>query len=306
MSRRPKRQPTELKEGDTQLGDAVTPAHEHSQTLPIQAIQMAANQPRRYFDPKKLAQLAESVQQHGILEPLLVRPLKGGLYELVAGERRYRAAQQIGLAELPVIVRELSDDEAIQLALIENLQREDLNSVEETEGILQLLSMKLNRPTDDVSKLLYRMQHAVKGNIAYNVMGDPDADLVQSVFASIGTMTWESFVNNRLPLLRLPDDVLNRLRQGQLEYTKAQAIARVKDNTRRLELLNQAVTEALSLSKIREQIRAEQSPTTDEIESLHHRMRSLSQKFRKSGILYDAKKRKQLEKLLAQVESLLI
>ncbi len=100
-------------------------------------------QPRRYFDAEKLEQL---VKQHGISEPLLVRPLPDNQYELVAGERRYRAAVKLELAEVPVVVRELNDTEALQLALVENLQREDLSAVEKTEGILQLLALKLNLP----------------------------------------------------------------------------------------------------------------------------------------------------------------
>ena len=88
---------------------------------------MPKKQPRRYFDPDRQAQLIKSVQEHGILEPLLVRPLADGLYELVAGERRYRAAQELGLKEVPVVIREFDDKQALQVALIENLQREDLN-----------------------------------------------------------------------------------------------------------------------------------------------------------------------------------
>jgi ParB family transcriptional regulator, chromosome partitioning protein len=99
-------------------------------------------QPRHYFDPEKLEQLVQSIAQHGILEPLLVRPLETNQYELVAGERRYRAALKLGLSEVPVVIRQLNDEEATQLALIENLQREDLNPIEETEGILQLLAFK--------------------------------------------------------------------------------------------------------------------------------------------------------------------
>jgi ParB family transcriptional regulator, chromosome partitioning protein len=109
-------------------------------TVSISKIRLPSHQPRRYFDPEKLQQLTDSIKQHGVLEPLLVRPLQQGEYELVAGERRYRAAQAGGLEIVPITVRELSDQEAIQLALVENLQREDLNPIEETEGVLELLT----------------------------------------------------------------------------------------------------------------------------------------------------------------------
>jgi ParB family chromosome partitioning protein len=95
------------------------------QTLPIDRIVTSASQPRRYFDSDKLEQLTQSVKEHGILEPLLVRSREDNKYELVAGERRYRAATAAGLTEVPVVIKELTDSEALQLALIENLQRED-------------------------------------------------------------------------------------------------------------------------------------------------------------------------------------
>ncbi len=124
------------------------------QTLPLAQIKLSPTQPRRYFDPDKLEQLTQSVKEHGILEPLLVRSLPDKKYELVAGERRYRAATAAGLTEVPVVVKELTDFDALQLALIENLQREDLNPVEETEGILQLLAMMLDSEREGVISLL--------------------------------------------------------------------------------------------------------------------------------------------------------
>jgi ParB family chromosome partitioning protein len=108
-------------------------------------IHLPQQQPRRYFDSDALKELVSSVRQHGILQPLLVRPLKEGGYELVAGERRYLAATEVGLTEVPVTVRELTNEEAFQFALIENLQRADLTPIEETEGILQLLALHLEQ-----------------------------------------------------------------------------------------------------------------------------------------------------------------
>ena len=107
---------------------------ESDSTLSLEKISLPASQPRHYFDSQKMSQLVASVEKYGILEPLLVRP-KGSRYELVAGERRYRAARKVGLVEIPVIIRELDDTEALAISLMENLQREDLNPVEETEGV---------------------------------------------------------------------------------------------------------------------------------------------------------------------------
>ena len=112
------------------------------------------SQPRRYFDPAKQEQLVQSVKQHGILDPLLVRPMPKNQYELVAGERRYRAAVALNLELVPVVIKQLSDQEALQLALVENLQREELNPVEETEGILQLLSLHLDSTELESRQLL--------------------------------------------------------------------------------------------------------------------------------------------------------
>ena len=234
----------------TLFGDVESPSAPNM--IVIARIRLPAQQPRRYFDPQKMEQLVLSVKEHGILEPLLVRTLdESDFYELVAGERRYRAAKEAGLTDVPAVIRNLTDEQAVQLALIENLQREDLNPIEETEGVLQLLALKLEMSVDEIPKLLYRMQHQAKGKVAHNVMGSSENEAVQAVFASLGTMTWESFVNNRLPLLNLPEDVLEALQQGKIAYTKAQVIARVKNEEQRRDLLKEAITQDLSLAQIK-------------------------------------------------------
>jgi len=231
----------------TLFGDVESPSAPNM--IVITRIRLPAQQPRRYFDPQKMEQLVLSVKEHGILEPLLVRTLdESDFYELVAGERRYRAAKEAGLTDVPAVIRNLTDEQAVQLALIENLQREDLNPIEETEGVLQLLALKLEMSVDEIPKLLYRMQHQAKGKVAHNVMGSSENEAVQAVFASLGTMTWESFVNNRLPLLNLPEDVLEALQQGKIAYTKAQAIARVKNEEQRRDILKEAIAQDLSFA----------------------------------------------------------
>ena len=102
--------------------------------LRIMEIEPNHNQPRKDFDEKALSELAESIEQHGVLQPLVVRPLENGSYQLVAGERRWRAARIAGLTEVPVVIKELTDEEVIEIAMIENLQREDLNPLEEALG----------------------------------------------------------------------------------------------------------------------------------------------------------------------------
>src|SRR4028118_245932 len=187
------------------LGE-VAPEAATQKAVAVTAIRLPPQQPRRYFDPDKLEQLVLSIKEHGILEPLLVRPRPGGEYELVAGERRYRAAQKLGLAEVPVVIRKLTDEEALALSLIENLHREDLNPVDRKSGILQLLSLKLNVAVEETISLLYRMQNEAKGKVTQNVLGSQSGEEVKSLFDSLGLMSWESFASSRLPLLKLPTE----------------------------------------------------------------------------------------------------
>lgn len=268
-------------------------------------IKLPDYQPRQYFDESKLEELAQTIKQHGVLEPLLVRKLANrNQYELVAGGRRYRAASKAGLTEVPVIVRELSDEQAIEIAIIENLQREDLNPVEETEGIINLLAKRLNIRTEEVSPLLHQLQKQLRGRSANNVIGSSKIELIQSVFDSLGLMELDSFISNRLPLLNLSKDILEALRAGKIEYTKAKAIARMTDEKTRIQLLQEAIASSLSLSQIQELVKAKQEPQQQS--ELKTRFDTTYKQAKKAKKLWnDAKKRKQLESLLAKLEKLI-
>ncbi|GAB1539191.1 ParB/RepB/Spo0J family partition protein [Scytonema sp. NUACC21] len=267
----------------------------------LDRIVMPSSQPRRYFDPQAMRSLLESVKCEGILMPLLVRPV-GDKYELVAGERRYRAAKDVGLTEVPATIREMSDTQAIQYALTENLQREDLNPVEETEGILDLLALRLSTDRAGVISLLNK-RAKVKRGLADNDVRPEEQLLVEEIFKSIGTMTPEAFRTHRLPLLNLPSDILNVLRSGSIEYTKAKEIAKIESLPDRTSLLEEALTQNLSLSKIREWVKAYQ-PSSESGE-LTKRMEDTYKKIKKSKVLDNPGKRKKLESLLAQMEALL-
>ena len=311
-------------------------------------IHLPPQQPRHYFDPHALNKLADSIKQHGILQPLLVRPLSSGGYSLVAGERRYRAATEAGLTEVPVVVKDLTTEAAWQLSLIENLHREDLNPVEETEGILQLLASSLSLPVSEVTLTLYRLQKAQKNKAnrtasdvmvkkkrdapraSHNVMGksvgspndpahnvmvtreetsrdaaNPELAVIESVFTSLGLMTWESFVKNRLPLLNLPEDITEALRAGKIAYTKAKAIAIVKDELERATLLKETIDEQLSLSQIKEKIKALHPQSDSETTEIPERLKVAYQKVKKTRIWEQPKKRKQIENLLTKLEALI-
>lgn len=275
------------------------------QSIAIELIQLPQKQPRRYFDPVKQAQLVKSIKEHGVLEPLLVRPVEGGKYELVAGERRYRAAQAVGLKDVPVVVREFDDRQALQVALIENLQREDLNPIEETEGILELLAIEIDGDADEVASILHRANHAKNRGqeLEENVFLQFQA--IESTLAGIGRFTAESFRTSRLPLLNLPAEVLMALREGKLEFTKARAIAQVKDEAQQAELLEKAITQKLSLGEIKRQIKSlkPEVETTSE-QMLADRCSEIGKRLRKPQSWSDRKKRDRITKLLDELDKL--
>ena len=315
MSPRPKKSTTTPK-SRTQLknvalfkdDDEPTRQSTSTKTLRLKQIVISSSQPRRYFDPNKLEQLTQSIKEHGILEPLLVRSLPNNKYELVAGERRYRASQRAELAEVPVVVKELTDTEALQLALIENLQREDLNPVEETEGILQLIALRENLAVDEVISRLYRMYNEVKGNVNSsnpNVRVNEFDDSVKVIFESLLSMNWLSFVKNKLPLLKLPEDVLSALRNGQIEYTKAKAVARIKDEQQRKKLISEAVAENLSLVQIKEKITALSTDKTSS-PSPSTQLKTITRRLNQSKLWSkNPKKWKQVQNWLQKIENLL-
>jgi ParB family chromosome partitioning protein len=158
-------------------------------SLPIEAIQRNPDQPRKRFEEEGLAELAASIREHGVIEPILVRR-EGGAYRILAGERRWRAAQRAGLREIPALVREASDREAFELALVENLQRADLNAIEEAE--------------------------------AYQILSTDHSLTQEQIAGRVGKE--RSTVANALRLLRLPASVRDAVRSGQLDMGHARAL----------------------------------------------------------------------------------
>lgn len=175
--------------------------------LPVALIKPNPDQPRRNFDPAALEELAQSIKEKGLLQPLLVRP-KGDMYELIAGERRYKASQMAGLREVPVIIRDIGDREALELALIENLQREDLNPVEEAHGYKRLLEMDMTQE-----------------------------EVAQAVGKARVTVT------NALRLLQLSPEVLNALETSKITAGHARALLMLPEARR-----NWGLSEVLSRS----------------------------------------------------------
>ena len=271
--------------------------------IAITQIVLPSQQPRHYFDVEKMQSLIESIRKEGILQPLLVRP-QGKQYELVAGERRYRAALEIGLTDIPIVSKEMTDIEAHQYALIENLQREDLNPVEETEGILQLLSLRLNVAPESIIALLNQRAN-VKRGLTDNVVRNEQIQILEEVFQGVGRLSAESFRTHRLPLLKLPAEILEALRQGKLEYTKAIAIAKIKEEDKRAELLEEAIQNQLSLTQIKARI-AELKPSS-EVSSSENKAQTLARRLKQLKLWEKDKKAwKKVEGWLDKIESLLL
>lgn len=180
--------------------------------LPVEAIERNPEQPRKRFEDAKLEELAASIRQHGIVEPILVRK-DGARYKILAGERRWRAAQRAGLKEIPAVLREASDREAFELALVENLQRADLNAIEEAEAYEVLLS---------------------------------DHGLTQEAIATrVGKE--RSTVTNALRLLKLPEEVRESVRGGQLDMGHARALLGLDDPDALRKIAQKVIQEGLSV-----------------------------------------------------------
>lgn len=271
-----------------------------SQKVSINTIILSKFQPRRYFDAKAMESLVISVKHEGILQPILLRKL-GDKYELIAGERRFIAAQKAGLTEIPAVVKEMSDSQAMECALTENLQREDLNPVEETEAILDLLALKLDMNREGVIALLNKLSKIGRG-LADNNVRSVDLQILESVFQTIGKISPEAFRVHRLRLLRLPPDILEALRVGKIEYTKAKEIARLESLEERQQLLLEAIEFSLSFSEIRKKI-LKKKPESER-HQLKSRLDTAYKQIKKSQVWENPDKQEKLKSLLAQLEAL--
>jgi ParB family transcriptional regulator, chromosome partitioning protein len=270
-------------------------------------------QPRKNFNPIAQDRLTANIREFGILQNLVVRPVDGG-YELVAGERRLISAMANNLPEVPVAIFELSDRDARRWALAENIQREDLNPIEETFAILNLIAIELDiESIEEVKSILYNLDNSAKKKVTHNVVGNSiERQVLVDRVLAVNTrgMTLQSFVSHRIPLLNLPEEVMEAIVRG-LEYTKAKAIAKVEDEERRADLLRSAVDERMPLSEIKRQVKIlkenpeRQQRGYSEQQSLQSRYKQISSKFQKSPIWENPKKQKSLEKLLVQIESLM-
>lgn len=184
--------------------------------LPSNEIIPNRDQPRKTFDEAALEELAESIKQHGVLQPLLVRPIPSGGYQLVAGERRWRACRMAGLNKVPVVIKELTDTETMEIAIIENLQREDLNPIEEAEG-LQALIDKCGYTQEEVA-------------------------------ASVGKS--RPAIANSLRLLRLPQEVRDMTKNGEISAGHARALLAFDNDAMMLEAAKNIVSKKMTVRDV--------------------------------------------------------
>ena len=213
---------------DSLFNDNIIEESDSARTLRISELEPNRDQPRKEFDPAALAELADSIAAVGVIQPLIVRPLVSGGYQIVAGERRWRAAQSAGLTEVPVIIRELNDKEVDEIALIENLQREDLNPVEEAEGYRHLMN-------------------------EYGMTQEQVASRVGKSRPSVA---------NSVRLLELPDSVLGMLTAGDLTVGHVRPLLGLHDEESMVKIACQAVKKKMTVRDVEKQVKKEKGETT--------------------------------------------
>ena len=197
---------------DALFEDSTSVSSTDINSIRISEIEPNLTQPRKTFNEESLTELADSIAAHGVLQPLLVRPMNNGMYQIVAGERRWRAARMAGLSEVPVLIKELSDEETDKIALIENLQREDLNILETAQGYQKLMEK----------------------------YGMTQEDLSESVGKS------RSSISNSIRILSLPKEVIEYISNDKLSAGHAKAILSAPEE-KRLEIAKKVIAEGLSV-----------------------------------------------------------
>lgn len=190
-------------------------------TLSINEVEPNREQPRKEFNESALSELSKSIEKNGVIQPILVRPKAGGAYQIVAGERRWRASRMAGLTEIPVVIREMSDEEAAVFALIENLQREDLNPVEEAEGIRSLIE-------------------------EFGMTQEEAADRVGKS---------RTAVTNTLRLLKLPENILSMVAKGKITAGHARALISLEDEGKMLKIANAVIDNNLTVREVEKTVK---------------------------------------------------
>lgn len=191
------------------------------ETLPLREIEPDPGQPRKTFDDETLAELSASIAEHGLLQPIAVRPKPSGGYLIVAGERRWRASRMAGLTEVPVIVKDVTDEQAMELALVENLQREDLDPVEEAAGIRELMT-RCDLTQEQAARKLGKSRSALANSLRLLSLPETVLELLKSGFITIG----HAKVVLGLPTPELQEEAAQMIADDQLNVRQAEALCK--------------------------------------------------------------------------------
>ena len=191
------------------------------ETLPLREIEPDPGQPRKTFDDETLAELSASIAEHGLLQPIAVRPKPSGGYLIVAGERRWRASRMAGLTEVPVIVKDVTDEQAMELALVENLQREDLDPVEEAAGIRELMT-RCDLTQEQAARKLGKSRRALANSLRLLSLPETVLELLKSGFITIG----HAKVVLGLPTPELQEEAAQMIADNQLNVRQAEALCK--------------------------------------------------------------------------------
>ena len=191
------------------------------ETLPLREIEPDPGQPRKTFDDETLAELSASTAEHGLLQPIAVRPKPSGGYLIVAGERRWRASRMAGLTEVPVIVKDVTDEQAMELALVENLQREDLDPVEEAAGIRELMT-RCDLTQEQAARKLGKSRSALANSLRLLSLPETVLELLKSGFITIG----HAKVVLGLPTPELQEEAAQMIADNQLNVRQAEALCK--------------------------------------------------------------------------------
>ena len=191
------------------------------ETLPLREIEPDPGQPRKTFDDETLAELSASIAEHGLLQPIAVRPKPSGGYLIVAGERRWRASRMAGLTEVPVIVKDVTDEQAMELALVEHLQREDLDPVEEAAGIRELMT-RCDLTQEQAARKLGKSRSALANSLRLLSLPETVLELLKSGFITIG----HAKVVLGLPTPELQEEAAQMIADNQLNVRQAEALCK--------------------------------------------------------------------------------
>ena len=191
------------------------------ETLPLREIEPDPGQPRKTFDDETLAELSASIAEHGLLQPIAVRPKPSGGYLIVAGERRWRASRMAGLTEVPVIVKDVTDEQSMELALVENLQREDLDPVEEAAGIRELMT-RCDLTQEQAARKLGKSRSALANSLRLLSLPETVLELLKSGFITIG----HAKVVLGLPTPELQEEAAQMIADNQLNVRQAEALCK--------------------------------------------------------------------------------